>query len=170
VPSGDWATPGVPPDNPGQRFDSDALLGISAVGRRERAACLARDLAPTLEDIRAGGITSLNRPKHATYRGSRAWSAVQVHRLIAPAGGRTQLKEADRRYGVISGGTGEPRAWVRCPGVLQQTAGRRCRADRDYDHDRVGRPIAWREMASFPQPLHRIILLYRGRALYRVLP
>lgn len=77
----------MPLDNPGQRFDSDALLGISAPARRERAACPARNLAPILEDIRAGGITSLNRPNwYATYRGSRAWSAVQVHGLIAPAG------------------------------------------------------------------------------------
>ena len=52
MPSGDRATPGVPLDNPGQRVDSAALLGISAPARRERAAGLARDLAPILEDIR----------------------------------------------------------------------------------------------------------------------
>ena len=46
--------------------------------RRENAACLARDLAPILEDIRANGIAAeLTRREIPTPRGSKAWSAFQ---------------------------------------------------------------------------------------------
>lgn len=131
----------------------------------------AGDLAPILEDIR-------RRRHHEPQPAELARDIPGIAGLVSGSGaptdrsgrGRTQLREAGHRYDWISGDTGEPLAWVRRPGVLQQPVGRRCCADRDCDHDRVGRPIARGEMASFPQPLHRVILLYRGRALDRVLP
>ena len=117
MPSGDRATPGAPLDNPGQRFDSDALLGISAPARRERSACLARDLADPRRYPR--------RRHHEPQPAKLTRDIPGIAGLVSGSGastdrsgrGRTQLREADRRYEGISGGTGEPLAWVRCPGA-----------------------------------------------------
>lgn len=70
---------------------TEADRARSALARREKAASRAADLAPMIDEIRAGGTTSasgiaaeLTRREIPTPRGSAKWSAVQVQRLALP--------------------------------------------------------------------------------------
>jgi DNA invertase Pin-like site-specific DNA recombinase len=61
----------------------------SAAVRAEKAAAMAQDLAPVIQELRAGGVSTLaglaaglNASGHAAPRGGQ-WQAVQVSRLLA---------------------------------------------------------------------------------------
>ena len=64
------------------------MAGAAAV--RARSLERAKDLKPTIEELRRGGITSLSGIAEAltakgipTARGASAWTAVQVSRVLA---------------------------------------------------------------------------------------
>ncbi len=69
------------------------LAGAAAV--RTRSLERAKDLKPTIEELRRGGVTSLSgiaealtasRKRIPTARGGSTWSAVQVSRVLARIG------------------------------------------------------------------------------------
>jgi DNA invertase Pin-like site-specific DNA recombinase len=84
---------GVRLGNPANLKDRAKGTARSAVVRRDRAERRASDLRPLIEAIQSGGIvslggiaTELNRRGVPTPRGTGAWQAVQVKRVLDLAG------------------------------------------------------------------------------------